>query len=171
MVVLGGALWLLLSRYLSIKYHVSPQLLLQRFITSPRIQHQFIAIQRSVQQHSFKVSLLLQLTFLPLGVVTAVLGSWNINILSYIAATSISRTKVMNYIWLAMSVDDLRMLFSSQRPITPSDYVRLILGVFFSLTSLFVISFYARSQLRLMEEECVSHHIMNTGDDLDEMHC
>ena len=148
--VLGGTIWFTISQYISARYHITPNTLLSPFKS---IRIELLAVQRAVQLHSFHVSCLLQLTFLPFGTVTCTLGLWNISVVSYILATMISRLKIILYIIVAMSVDDLRMLFTSSHELQWIDYLRFGIGLMFSMVSLLIIALYAKQQLKLIEDD------------------
>ena len=104
---------------------------------------------------------LLQLSFLPYGVLCALLSTTSVSLPSFMAGCCISRVKLAAYIWLAQSATTLQGLWTQERSYSWRDVVTLALSITCSLVSLTFVTLLANRQLRRIRQEQPHAHLLS----------
>ena len=140
--VLGGLVWFTLARHCGAECGWSLN-------TFPYYREHVAAVERAVADSGWKSAAVIQLSALPFGLVTATLALTGLSSRDYLVAALISRSKLVNYVWLGTSTSDIAALYntSSASLYQPANIVILAISVTASVGSLILITVLTRRQL------------------------
>lgn len=125
--ILGGGVTLLLSRAMHKRGYLSIEHLIAYF---PSHKKYIMAANHMVAQdeHSMYVVSLLQLSFLPYGLLNLVLGVVDVSNLDFTVAVAVSRVKYIGYVALGVSITEVSKLVDAASFLNMNPY-SLIVGL------------------------------------------
>lgn len=118
--VIGGCLWFQVTRTLSHRWNLSSRLSRHAFTYIPSLRSYtstIDAVSSTFDQHGLKVCCLLQLGFLPYGLLNTLLSfHTNVRFLpDFLISTLVSRLKIINYVWIATTFKDIAQVMGTTK--------------------------------------------------------